>query len=146
MPRGLETCVTCARLFSVLVDGKCGDCAARLIPATKAEARLRKKQAAARTVVTCIRCRKTKPGTDFITVPKQTSYGTCRECVRAKSLVQGGRPKQRDPDDPEHFCRGCKEILPRDRFLIDRRGYVEGSCRECRNARSRERRKIYSGI
>ena len=102
MPRGLETCITCARLFSVLVAGKCGDCTARLAPATRAEARLRKKQAAARAVVTCIRCRKTKPGTDFITIPQQTQYGTCRDCVRAKSLVQGGRPKQRDPDAPEH--------------------------------------------
>jgi len=137
MPRWLETCVTCARLFSGLVEGKCEECRARIDPGFRAELKRKREVKGAATVLACIRCGKNKPADDFIRVPVKSHRGTCRDCIKAKTAAVGGRPKSRDPEADSHTCKGCSRTLPAHEFRIDRKGYVEGRCRECSRARMR---------
>ena len=137
MPRWLETCITCARLFSGLVEGKCEECRARIDPGFRAELKRKREVKGAATVLACIRCGKNKSGEEFLTVPIKTHRGTCRECIKAKSATIGGRPKMRDPEADSHTCTTCHQTLPAHEFRIDRKGYVEGRCRLCAKVRMR---------
>lgn len=93
MPRGLESCNVCARLFSVLVAGLCEGCIAARSAITKDKI--------------CSRCSIVRPVDDFYKRADGSIMATCKPCfleadrrskeAREKAKVKKAEPKPADP-------------------------------------------------
>lgn len=93
MPRGLESCNVCARLFSVLVGGLCEGC-------------IRARSAITKDKI-CSRCHVVRPMTDYYKRTDGSIMATCKPCFleadrRAKEARKKEEKKkaERKPRDP----------------------------------------------
>lgn len=136
MPRGLETCTVCARLFSRLVDGRCLECLGRVDFQRAKALRQEARPKVVENLVECDRCRVRKPKDEFFYAPVAYGTGVCKVCVLAR-VGKSGRPKLRDPQATEHVCSACELVKPASEYLIDRKGYVNSRCHSCRLEASR---------